>query len=151
MQKHRYIFTCIKKGCQDILYNKRYKAMSLMELMVVLAIIGILLLLAVPKLMPLITKTKATEAQMQLNHLHMLEQTYFYTHSKYTADFDQLDYEHEKLITEGGNANYKIEIIKADVNGFKARATAIVDFDNDGQYNIWEIDENKNLVEIQKD
>lgn len=44
-------------------------AFTLHELLVVLVIIGILVLLALPRLMPLITRTKSTEAQLQLKHL----------------------------------------------------------------------------------
>lgn len=46
------------------------KAFSLTELLVVLVIIGILVLVAMPNLMPLISRAKATEAQQQLTFLH---------------------------------------------------------------------------------
>ena len=52
--------------------NKFY-GFSLPELLVVLVIIGILVLVAIPNLMPLISRAKATEAQ-QLTFLHSLEQ-----------------------------------------------------------------------------
>ena len=42
-------------------------------------------------------------------------------------------------------------IMEADEKGFKARATAVVDFDRDGTYDIWEIDQDKNLRQIVKD
>ena len=43
------------------------KAFSLPELLVVLVIIGILVLIALPNLMPLISRAKSTEAQQQLD------------------------------------------------------------------------------------
>ncbi len=46
------------------------RAFSLTELLVVLVIIGILVLVAMPNLMPLISRAKATEAQQQLTFLH---------------------------------------------------------------------------------
>lgn len=130
---------------------RRIPAFNLVELLVVLAIIGILVLLALPNLMPLITKAKSTEAQLQLGHLHMLEKTYFYEHSKYAADLGELGFEQEKTVKESGKANYVIEIVEADEKSFTARATAVVDFDNDGNINTWEINQDKDLKEITKD
>jgi len=129
----------------------KVKAYTLSELLVVLVIIGILILIALPNLMPLISRAKATEAKMQLTHLQNLEKNYFYMYSKYSTDFNELGFEQEKLVPEGGNANYKIEILEASMTQFKARATAIADFDGDGAFNVWEIDQDKKLVEVTKD
>lgn len=130
---------------------KKLNAFTLNELLVVLIIVGVLVLLALPSLLPLITKAKATEAKLQLNHIQTLEETYFFERSKFTTDLNQLGFEHQKLVTEGGNANYRIEIIEASETGFSARATAVVDFDKDGVFNVWEINQDKNLVETVKD
>ena len=129
----------------------KLKAFSLNELLVVLVIIGILLLLALPNLMPLISRAKSLEAQTQLKHIYTLEKSYFYLHSRYSSEFMDIDYEHPILNTNGGNANYQIEIIEAINNRFKARATAVSDFDGDGIFNVWEIDQNQNLKEVIKD
>lgn len=131
--------------------HKRLPGFSLPELLIVLVIIGILVLLALPNLMPLISKTKATEAQLQLGHLHTLEKTHFYMYSKYSSDLGEIGFEQEKLTTEGGKANYQIDIIEAGATSFTARATAVIDFDGDGIYNVWEIDHEKNLKEVVKD
>jgi type IV pilus assembly protein PilE len=122
-----------------------------MELLIVLIIIGILVLLALPNLMPLISKAKSTEAQLQLEHVHTLEKSYFYLHSKYSTDFTEISFEHSKLTTQGGNANYQIEIVSATSNTFKATATAITDFDGDGVFNVWEVDQDKNIKEVTPD
>jgi type IV pilus assembly protein PilE len=133
------------------LSSAKLKAFTLMELLIVLIIIGILVLLALPNLMPLISKTKSTEAQLQLEHIHTLEKSYFYLHSKYSTDFTEISYEHAKLTTQGGNANYQVEIVEANNTSFKARATAITDFDGDGTLNVWEVDQDKNLKEVTPD
>lgn len=130
---------------------KKLNAFTLTELLVVLVIVGILILLALPRLMPLISKAKGTEAQLQLEHIHTLEKTYFYTYSKYTDSFDDLGFEQSPLVTNGGTANYQIEVVSVGPNAFKVRATAIVDFDGDGVFNVWEIDQDKKLIETQKD
>jgi type IV pilus assembly protein PilE len=139
------------KTSSSILLNKKLKAFTLTELLVVLVIIGILVLLALPSLMPLITKAKTTEAQLQLEHIYTLEKTYFYQYSKYSNSLDDINFEQQKLVTDGGQANYKIEITDASNTAFKARATAVVDFSGKGAFNVWEIDQDKNLKEVTKD
>lgn len=133
------------------LNRKTLPAFSLPELLVVLVIMGILVLIALPNLMPLISRAKATEAQQQLVFLHSLETSHFYTYSKYADNLDELGFEQSRLVTDGGNANYQIEVIEADEKGFRARATAVVDFDRDGTYDVWEIDQDKNLRQVIKD
>lgn len=131
--------------------NIKAKAFTLTEVLIVLVIIGILVLLALPSLMPLISKAKSTEAQLQLEHVYNLQKTYYYTYSKYSMNLDDISYEQVKLTTEGGNANYKIQIIEANEKKFTARAAAIVDFDGDDILNVWEIDQDKKLTEVTKD
>lgn len=129
----------------------KLKSFSLTELLIALVIVGILVLLALPNLMPLISKAKSTEAQIQLGHVHMLQKTFFYTYSRYSDDLTSIDFEQERLVTEGGNANYRIEMVEASTTGFKAIAVAVVDFDGDGNFNTWEINEEKKLIEVIKD
>ena len=129
----------------------KLRAFTLTELLVVLCIIGILVLLALPNLMPLISKAKSTEAQLQLEHIHTLEKTYFYLHSKYSNTPSEIGFEPAKLVKDGGNANYLIEITDAGTNSFRAKATAVTDFDGDGTFNVWEVDQEKNLKEITPD
>ena len=129
----------------------RAAAFSLPEMLVVLVIIGILVLIALPNLMPLISKAKAMEAQQQLAFVHTLQKSYFYTYSRYSDSLDEIGFEQQPLVTEEGNANYRIEIVEAGESGFKAHAISVVDFDKDGQYNTWEIDQDKKLTEIVRD
>ena len=134
-------------------YNKKLKAYTLTEILVVLVIIGILVLLALPNLMPLITKAKSTEAKIQLEHLYTLQRNYFFEKSKYTNDLQAIGFTQEKLTTEGqdGRANYRIEIVQASPNTFVGRATAVADFNGNGTFNVWEIDQDNNLKEVVQD
>jgi type IV pilus assembly protein PilE len=129
----------------------KLKAFTLQELLVVLVIIGILVLIALPNLMPLISRAKSTEAKMQLGHIYSLEKNYFYMYSKYSVDPEEIGFEQEPLVTNNGTANYRIEVTEATTNTFKAKATAVADFDGDGVFNVWEIDQDKKLLEVTKD
>ena len=133
--------------------NARVRAFTLSELLVVLVIIGILVLMALPVLMPLISRTRSIEAKQGLKHIYTLEKTFFYEFSKYSSDLEKIGFEQEKLVTEGedGKSNYSFEIVEANHNTFLVRARAVVDFDGDGEFNIWEIDQSNNLAEITKD
>jgi len=129
----------------------RLPAFTLTELLIVLVIIGILVLLALPALMPLISRTRSVEAKQMLTHLQALGKTYFYEHAKYSNNLEEIGFEQEKLTTENGKANYRIVITSASPAQFSARATSVVDFNANGKFNVWEIDQDKNLVEVTKD
>ena len=130
---------------------KKIPAYNLQEILIVLVIIGILLLLALPNLMPLISKTKSVEAQTQLKFIYNSQTTYRYMYSKYAFDLSEIDFEAPKTVQESGTSNYSYEILAATTNSFKAKATAITDFDGDGVFNVWEIDENGIPKQIIKD
>ena len=132
--------------------KKHYlKAFTLTELLVVLVIIGILMLIALPNLMPLIAKTHSLEAQQALTTIQKLQKSYHQMHLKYTDDLLELGFEQEKTIPQGGKAKYQIEIVEASPSAFQAKAFAVVDFDQDGTLNEWEIRENGVLRETVKD
>jgi len=136
----------------NTLFKKRLKAYTLTEILVVLVIIGILVLLALPNLLPLITKAKSTEAKVQLEHVQTLEKNYFYEHSKYSKDLTEIGFIQENLSTTGnGRANYQITITDATNTTFTAKATAVVDFNGNGTFNVWQIDQDKNLKEVTPD
>ena len=124
---------------------------SMTEILIVLCIIGILILMVLPNQTSVISQAKAIEAQTMLNHLYALEKSHFYRFSKYSSNFEELGFEPALGIDKGGQAVYSIEIIEAGTNNFKARATALSDFDGDGTLNVWEINENKLLKEVTKD
>ncbi len=129
----------------------RLKGMTLIELLLVLALIGILLSMAVPKLMPLIGRTKSMEAQMQLKHILNLEKNYFYINSKYSSSLDDIGFEQSKLVTQEGKANYKIEVVEASNKSFVAKASSVTDFDQDGQLNVWQVTHDEEIKEVVKD
>ncbi len=115
---------------------------SLTELLVVIVIIGILAALAMPKFLSVITRAKSTEAKLMLKHVHQLQKTYYMENDIYSTDLTSIGFEPELLKTEGGTARYLIELRDVTATGFVAQATAVVDFDKDGVFNVWTVDQN---------
>ena len=124
---------------------------SLTEILIVLAIIGILLMMVLPNQTDVVAQARAIEAQKMLNQIQGLEESYNIRYSKYSTSLKDIGFTPTPTINEGGQAVYRIEIIEATVNSFKARATSVKDFDGDGNFNTWEIDHRKILVETIKD
>lgn len=141
----------MKSDPKSYLLQQKIPALNLQETLIVLAIIGILLLLALPNLMPLISKAKSIEAQTQLKALYNAQTTHRYMYSKYTSELNALDFVAPKTVKDNGTANYRYEIVSATDATFKARAEAVTDFDGDGIFNVWEIDEAGNPKQIIKD
>ncbi len=135
----------------QVLKTKKLGAFTMFELLLAMAIIGILASLSVPLYLPLISRAKSVEAKLQLRHVLMLEKNYFYINSKYSIDIKDLGFEQPKLVTADGQANYKIDISDASVSSFTARATAVSDFDGDGQFNVWQITADEKVKEVTPD
>lgn len=127
------------------------KAYSLTEILIVLCIIGILLLMVLPNQTSVISQAKAIEAQAMLNQVYGLQKSHFYRHSKYSSNLEELGFEQEKTVEEGGQAVYRIEMVEASNNSFVARATSVSDLDGDGNFNTWEINSMKMLTEVIKE
>jgi len=136
---------------KSVFNEHKEEGFSLTELLIVLAIIGILIMIAVPLYRNVTTRAKTTEARTQLNFLHTLQRSYRLEFDTYSDSFEQLGYEHERLITEGGRARYVVEIESAGIDQYIATATSIVDFDGDGVYNQWQVDEEGNIEQIVAD
>lgn len=63
--------------------SSRQKGFSLVELMIVVAIIGILAALAVPKFNLFQAKARQAEVKSNLSHIYTLQQSYFGDNDKY--------------------------------------------------------------------
>ena len=127
---------------------KKEDGFSMTELLVVLVIIGVLVLLALPRLMPVVTKAKTTEAKLNLKQVYMLEKSYKFENDRYSENLAEISFDQETLVTDGGTARYKIEIAESDLNSFKATATSVIDFDNDGKFNVWEVTQTGKIKEV---
>jgi type IV pilus assembly protein PilE len=113
---------------------KKIKAFSLAELVFVLGIIAILYMLVMPSQAGVVA-----------------QKNYFFMHSKYSMSLTDINFEQNRLVTENGQSNYRIEILEATNTSFLAQAESVTDFDADGVFNVWTIDQDKTLTETVKD
>jgi prepilin-type N-terminal cleavage/methylation domain-containing protein len=147
---------------------KKKNGFSLIEIMIVLAIIALLTMIAMPNLMRFIAKAKRSEAYMQLRNLYLSEKTYFMEKQKYTTNLtgpDSLgwDVKAEDLYYTYGfsgseGKNNIVGSLKtpasafvssyADKNGFSLAAAG--DIDNDGKPDVLTINQNGKIT-IQTD
>lgn len=120
---------------------------TLTELMIVLVVIGILTLIALPRFMNVATKAKMTEAKTQLKHLHTLQKAYYYERDVYASELSAIGFEQSALVTDGGTARYKINIESSDRSTYVALATSVIDFDDDGTFNVWAVDQSGKVTQ----
>ena len=114
---------------------------SLTELLIVVVIVGILALLAIPRFMSVATRAKQTEAKLALRTLHTLQQSHLYEYDRYASDPGALGFEQEPTVDDGGSSRYRVQIEEADGSHYLAVARAVVDFDDDGTFDEWAVDE----------
>ena len=127
------------------------KAFSLAELIFVLGIIAILYMLVMPSQAGVVAQARSLEAKSNLNQLYALEKNYFFMYSKYSTSLADINFEQNRLVTENGQSNYRIQILEASNTGFLAQAESVTDFDADGVFNVWTINQDKELIETVKD
>ncbi|MEM6647180.1 MAG: type II secretion system protein [Bacteroidota bacterium] len=120
---------------------------SMTELMVVLVIVGILALLALPRFMNVATKAKTSEAKMQLRNIHSLQTAHYFEYDVYASDLVTLQYEATPTVSDGGTARYEYTVEAAEGAQFMVIATAVVDFDKDQVFNVWEVDQTGRIRE----
>ncbi|MBN4075375.1 MAG: hypothetical protein COA71_03525 [SAR86 cluster bacterium] len=70
--------------------NKTAKGFTLIELMVVIAIVGLLAAIAIPSYQDSTRKANRADAQITLSRLSTLQERYFFRTNQYTGDFNDL-------------------------------------------------------------
>jgi len=136
---------------------------SLIELMVVVAIIAFLAMIAVPNFNRFLAKAKRAEAYMNLSSIYAAEKAYHAEHGKYSDVLNgeggigrkpegKTYYTYGFAGAEGKNyfvgklsaSGSQLQGSRADKNGFIAVAAA--DIDGDGDVDVISVDENNNIV-----
>lgn len=91
------------------------------------------------------------EAIRSLHTVYELEMAYKEMFGHYTDNLYALVFIQDTLVTEGGRANYHISLLKVSDTTFTATAVSVVDFDRDGQFNTWTVNEKGMITEIIED
>ncbi|WP_211279493.1 type IV pilin protein [Cognaticolwellia mytili] len=94
---------------------KHTKGITLLELLVSVAIVGILASVAYPSYIGYIVKSNRTEAQRELVKLANLQEQYFIDHRTYTTNMELLGMASDPYITASGN--YSIDSIIESLEG----------------------------------
>jgi len=144
---------------RDVRHNQ--KGFSLTELMIVVAIIGILATIAIPNFLRYQAKAKQTEAKSNLVALHTSEIAYFAENNGFIDDFNAVGFD-----VSGASQRYYYELGEASlgtlppgctastldvVSATSFTAVAIANIDGDATCDIWTIDDQKVLTNVSND
>jgi type IV pilus assembly protein PilE len=92
-----------------------------------------------------------SEARKALMEVYELETAYKAMFGHYTDNIYAIAFIQDTLVTDGGKANYLISLDETTDSTFKATAVSVIDFDGDGQFSQWQVDEAGNIIEIVED
>jgi len=112
------------------------KGFTLIELMIVVAIIGILAAIAIPNFMNYQCQANQREGQAQLSNLRTALETYYAENNTYTNDFGNMNFEFK------GDDLYSVGITDAGVTSYTAEADATL---RKGQ-SLWVMDQDGDIL-----
>jgi type IV pilus assembly protein PilA len=119
-------------------FRKKAKGFTLIELMIVVAIIGILAAIAIPNFLRYQAKTKQSEAKSNLSSIFTSQVTYFGEEDTYASSISNLGWAPE------GSTRYTYSMEAGDSDSFTAQATGNID--TDATVDVWKINQDKNLT-----
>ena len=113
--------------------SRNCKGFSLIELMIIVAIMGILSSMAIPRFLQTTGKAKRNEAKTVLKQIYKLERAFFLEFDNYIAAANTAALVASNLPFDdpGADARYDYSVVVAG-NTFTAVATELADADGDG-------------------
>lgn len=91
------------------------------------------------------------EALKSLSKVYELEMAYKEMFGHYSDNLYALVFIQDTLVTEGGRANYHVSLLEVTDTSFTAIAVSVIDFDKDGQFNTWTVNETGAITELAED
>ncbi|NIO16000.1 MAG: prepilin-type N-terminal cleavage/methylation domain-containing protein [Deltaproteobacteria bacterium] len=137
--------------------EKDENGFTLIELMIVVAIIGILAAIAIPNFNNFVAKTKKSEAKSNLGAIYNCELSYYAEFDMYSASFSTIRW------VPVGTLKYYTYSVGSELYGIGDPVPAGItpgadnisfsayswgNLDQDVTYDIWQIDQIKNLVNL---
>jgi type IV pilus assembly protein PilA len=117
---------------------KGKKGFTLIELMIVVAIIGILAAIAIPNFLNYQCKAKQSEAKTILGSMVTCEEAYFAENDTFTASLNDMGF-----VTKGANQRYDYTIV-ATTTTFTATATSTgAGIKGTAGDDVWTMNENR--------
>ena len=108
-------------------YKSQIGGFTLIELMIVVAIIGLLAAIAIPNFQNYQCKSRQAEAQLVLGQIKKAQEVYFSENNRYSSSLGRIGLE------ISNNANYSASILSASGTGYTAKTHGR----NSGKDDVW--------------
>ncbi|BCS94650.1 hypothetical protein DSLASN_02820 [Desulfoluna limicola] len=120
-------------------YKTRMGGFTLIELMIVVAIIGLLAAIAIPNFLNYQCKARQSEAKFSLGIILTSQESYLAEYDTYASSLVSISF------TTKSNADYSYKMISASSTAFVAEASAVLNSEPD----VWEINSEGTLDNVQ--